>query len=318
LRLTLLSLLATAVAPLQNIPAQDSVVRNKPADPFSEIPSASAANLVKPLQLRTNSVPEYPNRALRKGECGTVYLQVHVSADSVVTETQVAVSSGVPALDEAAVQHARLAWRFTAAQIAGAAQDAQVLRPVNFSIEDGCKKQHVLTPEEQARVAELTAANEAAWAARVSEFEQREQARYAREEPYRVQPLAGLKDEAMALLAYQRFAHFVHCGTERYDNQDGIINQYHGVRLRVTHVYKLSDIDRLNQFQWKGLVAFQYEREREYRPEASGRGWGDWQAAEQSDNASRLVYKKAGQWFVQTVSTDAVGTPFSCAAVPPG
>lgn len=53
--------------------------------------------------------PEYPKRLLDKGQGGSVELAVRLDAAGQVIETKVLKSSGVPALDQAAVDAAKQA-----------------------------------------------------------------------------------------------------------------------------------------------------------------------------------------------------------------
>lgn len=56
--------------------------------------------------------PEYPEAARRKGQEGSVVVEVRIGADGRVKEASIAESSGSPLLDEAASRHARRHWRF--------------------------------------------------------------------------------------------------------------------------------------------------------------------------------------------------------------
>ena len=52
---------------------------------------------------KVNCGPQWPRSALRKEQTGTVTLAFFVNADSVLVDSKVTVSSGVEALDEAAL-----------------------------------------------------------------------------------------------------------------------------------------------------------------------------------------------------------------------
>lgn len=64
-------------------------------------------------RFRRRFQPEYPPTSRRLGEEGSVVLQVLVGADGRVQDAKVQTSSGHPRLDEAALNHAKRAWRFT-------------------------------------------------------------------------------------------------------------------------------------------------------------------------------------------------------------
>lgn len=77
--------------------------------------------------------PRYPIDARRRGEQGTVILQVLVGRDGVPKDIDVARSSGSRQLDRAA-REAVLLWRFRPVQINGVNVEARGLVPVKFSI----------------------------------------------------------------------------------------------------------------------------------------------------------------------------------------
>lgn len=56
--------------------------------------------------------PDYPPQSKRLGEEGATVLRLYILEDGRVGDAQVAKSSGFPRLDEAAVKHAKRAWRF--------------------------------------------------------------------------------------------------------------------------------------------------------------------------------------------------------------
>ena len=53
--------------------------------------------------------PEYPKGARQRGEQGDVVVEIRINAKGTVDDVAVAVSSGFPELDEAAVKAARAA-----------------------------------------------------------------------------------------------------------------------------------------------------------------------------------------------------------------
>lgn len=56
--------------------------------------------------------PDYPPQSKRLGEEGATVLRLYILEDGRVGDAQVAQSSGFPRLDEAAVKHAKRAWKF--------------------------------------------------------------------------------------------------------------------------------------------------------------------------------------------------------------
>lgn len=79
--------------------------------------------------------PEYPVEALKARQEGLVVLRVEVDARGHVADASVLTSSGVAALDQAALDAVRR-WRFEPARRAGIAVGCQIAVPVRFRIED--------------------------------------------------------------------------------------------------------------------------------------------------------------------------------------
>ena len=77
--------------------------------------------------------PSYPRDARRRGEQGTVLLNVLVGRDGLPKDIDVARSSGFRQLDRAA-REAVQRWRFRPVQINGVTVEARGLVPVKFSI----------------------------------------------------------------------------------------------------------------------------------------------------------------------------------------
>jgi len=61
------------------------------------------------------TIPEYPAAARRRGEAGTVVLQLYVLETGRVGEAKVKKSSGSESLDDAAVREAKRSWRLVPA-----------------------------------------------------------------------------------------------------------------------------------------------------------------------------------------------------------
>jgi protein TonB len=78
--------------------------------------------------------PDYPVRARRLGEQGTVMLRVLVAADGSVLRAEVAQSSGYQRLDDAALEAVGKRWRFVAARRDGQAVESWVLVPIRFTL----------------------------------------------------------------------------------------------------------------------------------------------------------------------------------------
>jgi protein TonB len=81
-----------------------------------------------------NPQPEYPRVARRRGEEGTVYLRVRVSAEGMPIAVVVDRSSGFPSLDRAAQERVASAWRFTPARRGDQAVEGEVIVPIVFRL----------------------------------------------------------------------------------------------------------------------------------------------------------------------------------------
>lgn len=106
--------------------------------PVSSRPSPSSAasegaDVDEMPRIVTNPAPRYPAEALTAGSQGVVVLRVAIGADGKVTRAGVHRSSGVAALDEAALAAVRR-WQFVPARRRGFAVAKEVAVPVRFSI----------------------------------------------------------------------------------------------------------------------------------------------------------------------------------------
>jgi protein TonB len=82
----------------------------------------------------THTTPPYPAVARRLGEQGTVILAITVAADGSVSAAQVATSSGVPELDQAAVSWVKAHWRYKPAMQGGVAVPSSTQAAVKFDL----------------------------------------------------------------------------------------------------------------------------------------------------------------------------------------
>ena len=89
-------------------------------------PMANASHL-------NNPAPVYPALSRRRGEQGTVYLNLLVLADGSVGDISLRQSSGFPALDDSALK-AVSRWRFVPASRGGVPIDWRYVLPVKFDL----------------------------------------------------------------------------------------------------------------------------------------------------------------------------------------
>lgn len=99
-----------------------------PAPPaqVAAAPDASARPIRSPR-------PDYPAQAMRRGERGTVLLQVQVDAEGHPTDVDVVQSSRSRALDREAVRAVR-GWEFSPAMRGGRPVPTKVLVPIEFNL----------------------------------------------------------------------------------------------------------------------------------------------------------------------------------------
>ena len=101
------------------------------APPPPEAPAASGpASQPRPIAGRTPP-PRYPNRALRRGDRGTVLVRAAIGPDGVPTSVEVAEGSGSRLLDRAAVDAVER-WRFHPAMVDGQPTVGAVVVPISF------------------------------------------------------------------------------------------------------------------------------------------------------------------------------------------
>ncbi len=117
-------------APLPNAPAPDP--ETVPANPAT----GTAAGLVTaPVAAEDNPPPRYPRLSRRRGEEGTVVLDVDVDPEGTVRSLRVSRTSGFERLDEAA-REAVAGWIFTPAQAGGVAVGHTTEVRVRFQLTD--------------------------------------------------------------------------------------------------------------------------------------------------------------------------------------
>ena len=112
--------------PVQAQPAVAAPPAEPVAAPPVAPPMANASHL-------NNPAPVYPQLSRRRGEQGTVYLDLLVLADGTVGDIGLKRSSGFPELDESALK-AVVRWRFVPASRGGVPLDWRYVLPVSFNL----------------------------------------------------------------------------------------------------------------------------------------------------------------------------------------
>ncbi len=137
-------------APLLTAPPEAPVTAATPAVPVvpeqasvppPEPPRARAVPAPEPITrprsdaaYLNNPRPNYPMAARRRGDQGTVYVRVLVTAEGLAGNVILEKSSGHPSLDEAALNAVR-SWRFVPARQAGQAIESPYVVPVQFRLD---------------------------------------------------------------------------------------------------------------------------------------------------------------------------------------
>ncbi|MBS0275912.1 MAG: energy transducer TonB [Proteobacteria bacterium] len=112
--------------------APDTNAQTIQVQPQQQVPvqaDASAAGV-----MNTHTAPPYPPVARRLGEQGTVILAITVAADGSVSAAQIATSSGVPELDQAALSWVKAHWRYKPAMQGGVAVPSSTQAAVKFDL----------------------------------------------------------------------------------------------------------------------------------------------------------------------------------------
>jgi protein TonB len=111
-------LVETAPPPAPPVPAQ------------AEAPEPPSGALVQPRPIHMPP-PDYPRRALRRGDRGIVRVRAYIGPDGVPTSVEVAQGSGSRDLDRAAVDAVER-WRFQPATQGGVPTVGTVVVPISF------------------------------------------------------------------------------------------------------------------------------------------------------------------------------------------
>lgn len=121
--------------PVQSTP-QKPVVSPAPQASQPVAQTAPAQTITPPIANANylhNPAPDYPESAIDRGQEGVVLLRVQVNAQGKAVTVQIHQSSGVSALDNAALRTVRN-WSFVPAKRGNQAISGQVIVPVDFSL----------------------------------------------------------------------------------------------------------------------------------------------------------------------------------------
>jgi hypothetical protein len=112
--------------------------------------------------------------------------------------------------------------------------------------------------------------------------------------------------------------YWAQCSNSYYlQTSDGNIREIAAVRFRPLKVEQLSEIDRLNGYQWKGGVAFTYQRYRDFHG-----AWTEWSGGMALSfnwcQPQEKVWKKNGEWDLDVLYSPQMcpKQPISCEAIP--
>lgn len=90
--------------------------------------------LVKPLFAAPPTAPRYPTIARKRGQQGTVWIEVWLDENGKQTQIEISQSSGLGTLDESALA-AVSDWQFKPHQVNGLAMASKVRVPIEFSLQ---------------------------------------------------------------------------------------------------------------------------------------------------------------------------------------
>lgn len=113
----------------------ESAAGQETQQPSSKSNSKQITPAVSGLRLLNNKPPQYPRRALRRHEEGTVKLKILVKADGSAGKVTVAKSSGYGALDDAAVAAVKK-WQFKPARRGDTPIPGYALQTITFKVPD--------------------------------------------------------------------------------------------------------------------------------------------------------------------------------------
>lgn len=119
---------------------QPEPVADAPPSPPTPAPVAEAPKVAapvpqsppRPADYLTNPTPPYPSLSRRRGEQGTVHLNVLVNPDGSVARLEVARSSGHARLDTSAAETVQTLWKFEPARQGDKPVAAWVVVPIQF------------------------------------------------------------------------------------------------------------------------------------------------------------------------------------------
>ena len=107
---------------------------DRPLKPTPDRRAPSPAVESPPSQVK-NPPPDYPRRARRRGQQGSVLIEFDILEDGRISNPRIAESSGIPSLDEAALRAIR-AWKFLPATRGGRPVKATQKIRFTFKLQD--------------------------------------------------------------------------------------------------------------------------------------------------------------------------------------
>lgn len=241
-----------------------------------------------------------------------VYLSITIDESGRVKAVDVAIPSGSPDFDahmQNQALHSQL--RYSPGTVAGIPAGMRVLLPVSQSDHDRSKLE-TLRFEARGRVEEWSKERDAeneklrqrVIAERNGEILAR-RARYAAEAPYRLLPAKALTNSEMAIRQLQAIKFFAYCGSSVFVKYPFGIAEQKGTRIHVTEEEKLSEIDVMNGYQWKGIVTVTATYGR-FAKDGIPLASADW------TNGYEMNYwvtKRRGEWSVYVSDVDEGNVP---------
>lgn len=144
--------------------------------------------------------------------------------------------------------------------------------------------------------------------------------------PVAKQAALGLEGEAKKAAEEFWGTKITKCGNSHYTAGEGLVfHEFMGLSIGV-FPSPISEIDKLNGIEWKGLTRLFAKATRAYHPKG-WEGWGpdsarwlDWieGAKVEGKDVDALISKKKGRWHVDPVGSSIIMKAIKCSEIPSG
>lgn len=231
------------------------------------------------------------------------FLSLLINEDGSIGPIEVVASSGNSKYDEAIANQMRNAQRrFNPGTVRGKPAAMRYLYAASY-VPEGKQEAYLKKKEAVAGIVETwTQQHEAELAQLRSQAHEEQQAersarraRYPQEAPYRILPSTPVSDSQLATRILKLRHLLTYCGNDTYHRYGNQLNQYAGGPGFVVNQSDLTPLDRINGYEWKGLVRLEYGLWR--FKQWNSTQWSDWSYP--SGNSPKIeiqLEKKKGVW----------------------